>query len=109
MYIDDEVNHILPASVVPDGLKDCVANCTILCDIVNTGCCVVKFFIINKKIIIVIFGKPFSNDSLASYNRCREYEINRGCVTMNRGGYYNNYFLFQIKSVSLYCNLLITH
>ena len=48
MYIDDEVNHILPASVVPDGLNDCVAICTILWLTVSTGCCVVKFFTINK-------------------------------------------------------------
>ena len=54
MYIEDEVNHILPASVVPDGLKDCVANCTTLCDIVNTGCCVVKFFTINKSLYNVV-------------------------------------------------------
>ena len=30
MYKDDEVNQILPASVVPVGIVDCVANCTIL-------------------------------------------------------------------------------
>ena len=54
MYKDDEVNQILPASVVPVGIVDCVANCTILWLTVNTGFCVVKFFITNKSLYRVV-------------------------------------------------------
>jgi hypothetical protein len=50
-----EVNQIPPFGAIPVGFDDWVANCTMLCETVNTGCCVVKFLIINKLLCNSVF------------------------------------------------------